>query len=87
MLVPLFTPAIFLCVAPVPVMVFIFFGPPASTTKKIVVTNSVVDPDSHSFGYPGPGSVLGMRIRNMEIAQNFQKKSGFLPVKKASVPS
>ena len=49
MLVPLFAPAIFLCVAPVPVMVFIFFGPPASTTKKIVVTNSVVDPDSHSF--------------------------------------
>jgi hypothetical protein len=41
MLVPLFAPAIFLCVAPVPVMVFIFFGPPASTTKKIVIYNTV----------------------------------------------
>jgi hypothetical protein len=62
MLVPLFAPAIFLCVAPVPVMVFIFLGPPASTTKKIVLTNSVVDPDPNTFGYPGSGSVLGMRI-------------------------
>jgi hypothetical protein len=45
MLVPLFAPAIFLCVAPVPVMVFIFLGPPASTTKGIVIINSAVDLD------------------------------------------
>jgi hypothetical protein len=73
MLVPLFAPAIFLCVAPVPVMVFIFLGPPASTTKKIVVINS------HSFGYPGSGSgsVLGMRIRIQEHGNctKFTKKN------------
>jgi hypothetical protein len=33
-----------------------------------------MDPDPHSFGCPGSGSVLGMRIRiqSMEIDQNLQ---------------
>jgi hypothetical protein len=41
--------------------------------------------DPHSFGCPGSGSVLGMRIRIQEHENlpKFTNKPGFLPFKKA----
>ncbi len=40
--------------------------PNVSRDKLTPSVSSVVDPDPHSFGCPGSGSVLGIRIRIQE---------------------
>jgi hypothetical protein len=64
-------------------------------TRKCISWTSVVDPDHqgsailHLLGGPGSGSVLGMLIRFQRHGKGskFTNISGFLPFKKAFVPS